>query len=135
MGPAPSCGRNSRCHRCRDMVAESQDGARLTSAILVNALVRRTNAAGGFATIIVKGDETSGVILVQALEKGKETGLFERVSNFAGGYSLMRCGPSPEDGPEALATYVARRRRSDPDLWIIELDIPEAERFAAETIC
>ena len=35
----------------------------------------------------------------------------------------------------ALATYVARRRRSDPDLWIIELDIPEAERFAAETIC
>ncbi|WP_145203591.1 DUF1491 family protein [Sphingobium sp. B2] len=117
------------------MVAESQGGARLTSAILVNALVRRTNAAGGFATIIVKGDETSGVILVQALEKGKETGLFERVSNFAGGYALMRCGPSPEDGPEALATYVARRRRSDPDLWIIELDIPEAERFAAETIC
>lgn len=117
------------------MVAESQDGARLTSAILVNALVRRTNAAGGFATIIVKGDETSGVILVQALEKGKETGLFERVSNFAGGYALMRCGPSLEDGPEALATYVARRRRSDPDLWIIELDIPEAERFAAETIC
>ncbi len=117
------------------MVAESQDGARLTSAILVNALVRRVNAAGGFATIIVKGDETSGVILVQALEKGKETGLFERVSNFAGGYALMRCGPSLEDGPEALATYVARRRRSDPDLWIIELDIPEAERFAAETIC
>ena len=117
------------------MVAESQDGARLTSAILVNALVRRTNAAGGFATIIVKGDEASGVILVQVLEKGKETGLFERVSNFAGGYALMRCGPSLEDGPEALATYVARRRRSDPDLWIIELDIPEAERFAAETIC
>ena len=117
------------------MVAESQDGARLTSAILVNALVRRTNAAGGFATIIVKGDETSGVIMVQALEKGNETGLFERVSNFAGGYALMRCGPSLEDGPEALATYVARRRRSDPDLWIIELDIPEAERFAAETIC
>ena len=117
------------------MVAESQDGARLTSAILVNALVRRTNAAGGFATIIVKGDETSGVILLQVLEKCKETGLFERVSNFAGGYALMRCGPSLEDGPEALATYVARRRRSDPDLWIIELDIPEAERFAAETIC
>ena len=27
------------------------------------------------------------------------------------------------------------RRRSDPDLWVIELDIPEAERLAAETIC
>ena len=109
--------------------------ARLTSAMLVGALRRRVNAAGGFATILVKGDEISGVILVQTLEKGRESGLFERVSNFAGVYALMRCGPSPEEGPDALADYVARRRRSDPDLWIIELDIPEAERFAAETIC
>ncbi|MEC3951032.1 DUF1491 family protein [Sphingobium sp. HWE2-09] len=109
--------------------------ARLTSAMLVGALRRRVNAAGGFATILVKGDEISGVILVQTLEKGRESGLFERVSNFAGGYALMRCGPSPEEGPDALADYVSRRRRSDPDLWIIELDIPEAERFAAETIC
>ncbi|WP_373441117.1 DUF1491 family protein [Sphingobium sp. Z007] len=103
--------------------------------MLVGALRRRVAAAGGFATIIVKGDEISGVILVQTLEKGQESGLFERVSNFAGGHALMRCGPPVEEGPEALAQYVARRRRSDPDLWIIELDIPEAERFAAETLC
>ncbi|CAM8672981.1 MULTISPECIES: DUF1491 family protein [Sphingobium] len=108
--------------------------ARLTSAMLVGALRRRVAAAGGFATILVKGDVISGVILVQTLEKGRETGLFERVSNFAGGYALMRCGPSIEEGPEALAQYVARRRKSDPDLWIIELDIPEAERFAVETL-
>ncbi|MDO7835807.1 DUF1491 family protein [Sphingobium sp. HBC34] len=113
------------------MVAE----ARLTSAMLVGALRRRVSAAGGFATILVRGDEISGVILVQALEKGQDCGLFERVPNLDGGYALMRCGPAPEDGQEALAHYVARRRRADPDLWIIELDIPEAERFAAETIC
>lgn len=109
--------------------------ARLTSAMLVGALRRRVAAAGGFATIIVKGDEISGVILVQALEKGRLSGLFERVSNFAGGHTLMRCGPLPEEGSEALDHYIARRRRSDPDLWIIELDIPEAERFAVETLC
>lgn len=103
--------------------------------MLVGALRRRVNAAGGFATILAKGDEISGVILVQAVEKGQDIGLFERVSNFAGGHALMRCGPSPEEGAEAMTQYVARRRRSDPDLWIIELDIPEAERFAAETIC
>ncbi|NML11770.1 DUF1491 family protein [Sphingobium sp. AR-3-1] len=109
--------------------------ARLTSAMLVGALRRRVAAAGGFATILVKGDEISGVILVQTQKKGRESGLFERVSNFAGGHALMRCGPSVEEGPEALANYVARRRRSDPDLWIIELDIAEAERFAVETLC
>jgi hypothetical protein len=46
----------------------------------------------------------------------------------------MRCGPSPEEGHEALDHYIARRRRSDPDLWVIELDVAEAERFAVETL-
>jgi hypothetical protein len=109
--------------------------ARLTSAMLVGALTRRANAAGGFAMVLIKGDETGGMILVQTLEKGRETGLFERASDFAGGYVLRACGPAPDEGPEALAGYIERRRRTDPDLWIIELDIPEAERFAAETIC
>jgi len=27
-----------------------------------------------------------------------------------------------------------RRRRNDPDLWVVELDIAQAERFAAETM-
>ena len=111
-----------------------QPPARLTSAMLVGALRRRVAAVGGFATILVKGDDISGVILVQTLEKGQETGLFERVSTFSGGHALMRCGPALEDGAESLALYIARRRKSDPDLWIIELDIPEAERFAAQTL-
>lgn len=103
--------------------------------MLVGVLVRRSAAAGGFATVLVKGDEISGVILIQILEKGRELGLLERVSDFTGGYRLTRCGPAPEEGAEALSQYLARRRRSDPDLWVIELDIPDAERFAAETIC
>lgn len=109
--------------------------ARLTSAMLVGALRRRVAAAGGFATIVIKGDEISGVILVQTLEKGQFSGLFERVSNFHGGHALLRCGPSLEEGMEALDAYLARRRRSDPDLWVVELDIAEAERFAVETLC
>ncbi|MEK7342949.1 MAG: DUF1491 family protein [Pseudomonadota bacterium] len=109
--------------------------ARRTSATLGAALRRRVTAEGGFATVVVRGDDISGVILVQALERGRFTGLFERVPNLDGNYALMPCGPAPEDGAEALDQYIARRRRSDPDLWIIELDIPNAERFAAETIC
>lgn len=109
--------------------------ARLTSAMLAGALIRRTQGAGGFAMIVVKGDPISGVILVQALEKGQEIGLFERVSDYAGGYRLMACGPKADSEPGALTDYIERRRRSDPDLWVIELDIVDAERFAAETIC
>ena len=109
--------------------------ARLTSVMLVGVLMRRCAAEGGFATVLVKGDAISGVILLQLLEKSRELGLFERVPDYAGGYRLVRCGPDPEKGSEAMAQYIARRRGSDPDLWIIELDIVDAERFAAETIC
>ena len=28
--------------------------------------------------------------------------------------------------------FLAKRRNADPDLWILELDIASAERFAAE---
>jgi hypothetical protein len=108
---------------------------RLTSAMLVGVLVRRVAAAGGFAMVLVKGDATSVVILVQLIEKGRETGLFERVSDLDGTARLMSCGPAPEEGRDALNQYIARRRRSDPDLWIVELDIADGERFAAETIC
>ncbi|CAN5417831.1 DUF1491 family protein [soil metagenome] len=109
--------------------------ARLASHMLVGALVKRAGQAGGFAMILHRGDATSGVILVQCLEKGQKTGLFERVSTLAGGYALAACGPQDAAESEQADAYVARRLRADPDLWLIELDVADAERFAAETIC
>jgi hypothetical protein len=108
---------------------------RLASHMLIGALIRRAQDAGGFAMILRKGDATSGAILIQCLEKGRETQLLERVPDYEGGYRLMPCGPDSAADAQERAQYLERRRRSDPDLWVIELDIPEAERFAAETIC
>ena len=108
---------------------------RLASHMLVGVLIRRVQAAGGFAMVLKKGDSTRGTILVQCVEKGQETGLFERVPDYAGGYQLVPCGPKSGGDGQEKAQYLERRRRSDPDLWLIELDIADAERFAAETIC
>src|SRR3546814_6065206 len=66
---------------------------RLTSRMLTSALIRRAGQEGGFATILRKGDEVAGTILLLCLEKGTETGLFERMSDYEGGYRLMPCGP------------------------------------------
>ncbi|MET0248523.1 MAG: DUF1491 family protein [Sphingobium sp.] len=108
---------------------------RLTSAMLIGALRRRAEAAGGFCMVLAKGDETSGAILLQTLEQGCDTGLFERSPDYAGGHHLVPCGPDVGADPQSVTQYLARRRQSDPDLWIIELDIVQAKRFAAETIC
>lgn len=109
--------------------------ARLATHVLVGALIRRIQEDGGFAIVLHKGDPTSGAILIQCLEKGRETGLFERIPDYAGGYQLVACGPSVPDDSQSVGEYIARRRRSDPDLWLIELDIADAERLAVETLC
>jgi hypothetical protein len=104
---------------------------RLTSHILIQALIRKTEAEGGFAMVLHKGDRISGAILVQIAGRGEEPRLFERISDFSGGYALMPVATQYSGHPEMLAQYIERRCKSDPDLWLIELDVVNAERFAA----
>ena len=107
--------------------------SRLTSTILVAALVRRVQDAGGAAVIVAKGYASAGSILLICLEKGQLTAYRELLLSPGGGYRWEAVGPTRDsDGPEAQE-WLDRRRRRDPDLWIVELDIANAERFAAET--
>jgi hypothetical protein len=105
---------------------------RLSSGALINALVRRANAEGGFATVLAKGDSTAGAILIVAQERGKDQRLLERGIGPDGRTALIATGPSGESSD--ITDYWIRRRRNDPDLWVVEVDIAAAERFVAETI-
>jgi hypothetical protein len=106
--------------------------ARLATGALVNALVRRAGQAGGFATVLAKGDATAGAVLVVAQDRGQNARLWERGIGPSGDVELIPVGP--EGDSQALTDYWTKRRRNDPDLWVVELDIPQAERFAAETM-
>lgn len=106
---------------------------RLTSAVLVNALVRRTNAAGGSAMVLAKGDEQAGAILIVTLDRGGNPRIFERGIGPDGNSALIPSGPETPSEAD-LSTYWQRRRSRDPDLWVVELDIADAQRLAAETM-
>lgn len=108
---------------------------RLTAQMLVSALVRLVEAEGGFAMVLHKGDPIGGVILVQLLHHGTFAGLFERLTDLDGRQKLVPCGPQDKDQPTEIYEYISRRRRSDPDLWLVELDIAQGERFAAQILC
>jgi hypothetical protein len=105
--------------------------ARLASAVLATALLRRAEAEGGFGTVIAKGDPMAGAIAVILAEKGRRACFLERLLQPDGSYAWDDSGRSGESDADFQA-LLARRRRSDPDLWILELDIACAERFAAE---
>lgn len=107
---------------------------RLPSGVLVSALLRRVNDAGGIATMLARGDAQAGAILVLTLDHGAMPRLLERGIGPDGKTALMPAGPGDGAAPAEIAAYWRRRRERDPDLWVIELDIAGAERFAAETI-
>lgn len=106
---------------------------RLAAGVEAAAFLRRAEGAGGFGTVLHKGDKSRGSLLLLVAERGVPTALLERRLSITGTYEWARSA-LPEGDSSALAFYIERRRRSDPDCWVIELDIPLSERFIAETI-
>ncbi|MGL5837955.1 MAG: DUF1491 family protein [Sphingorhabdus sp.] len=110
---------------------------RLSSNLLIGALRRQAEAHGGFAVVLHKGDETAGTILILRRVKGAAPCLFERISLLSDNAQWNAIKNQSIDMEDFCASYIARRRQQDPDLWVIELDIPFAERFAEiiQAIC
>jgi hypothetical protein len=105
--------------------------ARLASSVLVGALLRRAQQEGGSGVVVAKGDPTAGTIAVILAEKGRKACFLERLLQPDGSYSWQSAREGIEN-EEEFEKFLDRRRGFDPDLWILELDIASAERFAAE---
>lgn len=106
--------------------------ARLATSVLVTSLMRRAESEGGFAAVLSKGDATAGAVLVILNEKGRKQRILERVLQPGGTYSWQDLITQAIEDEEQFARLLERRRSFDPDLWLIELDVASAERFAAE---
>ncbi len=106
---------------------------RLPSGVLVSALLRRVNDAGGMGMVLARGDAQAGAILAIADDSGTVR-LLERGLDSQGRTALVESGPQHPASAEDVTSYWQKRRRGDPDLWVIELTIPAAERFIAETL-
>ena len=103
--------------------------ARLPTGLLIGALLRRVNDSGGFAAVLAKGDAQAGSVLLLLADQDGPERLVERGIGADGRVALIESTPA-----EDLTGYWRRRRDRDPDLWVIELNVPDAERFAAETM-
>ena len=105
---------------------------RLAAGLEVTSLLRRAETLGGFGMVLHKGDDQRGAILIAVLERGRHAAFLERTLRLNGGYGWSVVGPTSNESQKS-AIFIAQRRRADPDQWVIELDIPDAERFIAET--
>lgn len=108
--------------------------ARLAASVEASGLIRRAEAEGGFATVLRKGDPERGALLLVIRKRQDHVCCLERTLALDGTYAWTQVGPEVPDSPQEMAEFLARRTRFDADLWLIELDIADPERFIAETI-
>jgi hypothetical protein len=96
----------------------------LPASTAVAALVRQVQGAGGFATVLRRGSEWGGALLL--VHRSRDfLGAYEKVPSLRGEADWRLAAR----GEDAVAALVERQVRFDPDLWVVELDIADLTRF------
>lgn len=106
---------------------------RLPAHLEAMAIMRRVESGGGFAAVLRKGDSDRGTLTLAIRQRGKPYGFLERKMAGDFEYRWGLSGWADDSGSDAVERLIASKARFDPDFWLIELDVAEAERFVAET--
>ncbi len=93
---------------------------RLTSEFWVKAYLARLRLQDIPAYVVAHGDDTGGAVLVKLSTLDGQAQLFQRSFDLMTG---ERAWMVLTDGDErAVDDAIARQRRMDPDLWVIEVE-------------
>ena len=103
--------------------------ARLPAHVEVSGLVRAVQAEGGFAMVIAKGERDAGTLMIICCENGTKLRAYERMPQLDGTRKWELSRIQDTENPMEFSDFIERRQRQDSDLWILELDIANAERF------
>ncbi len=101
----------------------------------VSALVRRAQLAGAFATIVHRGDEERGDVLVKVTHERGKAQLYGPAFNPEGPREFERLPEGVSDPEETeVDALIARRREFDRDLWVIEVEDRKGRHFLTERV-
>ena len=106
---------------------------RMPAHLEVTGLIRAVQSAGGFDTVISKGERDAGTLLVVCCGRDRASAAYERMPQPDGGRAWTLSREQDMENPQEFWDYCDRRKAQDSDLWIVELDIPNAERFIERT--
>ncbi len=109
------------------------DAVRLSARLEVAGLIRRVMAEGGFAALIARGEPDSGTILLILRDARTNPRLFERMPQSDGSRRWSFNRNQDADNKQEFDDYLDRRKAQDRDLWIVELDSPNPERFIGDS--
>ncbi|TAD73658.1 MAG: DUF1491 family protein [Sphingomonadales bacterium] len=105
---------------------------RLPAHLEASAIMRLAESQGGFGTVLAKGERDAGTILLVMLCRGTGAVLYERMPQLDGARFFVATKRENSEISQEFSEYLARRRQQDSDLWLIEVDIADTERFVAQ---
>jgi hypothetical protein len=105
---------------------------RLPAHLEAGAIMRLAQTEGGFAMVLAKGEHDAGTILLVTMCRGKGAVLYERMPQLDGSRKFLAAKREDAENPQEFSEYLARRRRQDQDMWLIEVDIADPQRFVAQ---
>jgi hypothetical protein len=105
----------------------------LSTDLWVSALIRRAEIEGAYATVVKKGDDRAGSVIVKAYDVSTRTArLFTEAFGQDG--ERLWIQPVTSDSEAELDAYIARQRAYDPDLWVVEIEDKQGRHFITEKL-
>ncbi|MBM9596293.1 DUF1491 family protein [Roseitranquillus sediminis] len=104
--------------------------ARLTADFWVRAYLNRLRLAAIPAFVTAHGDATAGAVIVKVATLDGRARAFQRSFDLTTGE--RRWLPLVEGGDAEVDAALARQRRYDPDLWLIEVEDREGRHLLDE---
>lgn len=101
---------------------------RLASGVQISALKRLAETEGDFATVLKKGDVTSGAIVLIGQIRGANPIIYERYPSLDG-QSAWKSVDLADSSDIMVQDYWKKRASRDPDLWVLELDVVSPARL------
>lgn len=103
----------------------------LKTSIWVSALIRRAGVEGAFAALSQKGDTDAGAVLVKVCTLDGNAALYRPIRNMDGQRVWLPQGPIAERDIDAA---IAKRTKTDPDLWVVEIEDKQGRHFLTEPV-
>lgn len=101
----------------------------------VQALIRRAQGAGAFATVARKGDPDAGAVLVKVATLDGRARLYAPAQDGTGERVWLDLSAGPlGDAEQAVDAHWSHRGSKDPDLWVVEIEDRAGRTFLTERI-
>ena len=102
---------------------------RLPAHLEISSLIRLAQANGGNAMVLNKGERDAGTILLVTMCRGSDARLYERMPQLDGSRSFIVTKSQDTEKQNEFSEYIQRRAQQDPDIWVLEVDVDDPERF------